>query len=214
MRSFTLALASAFLLAFTGSAAAQLPPAPTPIYTVEIQNTGASFPALVANGSGSVPFTVVLTLGNVVCAAPVTIPVTLTATVAGAPSFFTVLPEPAVLNFTIAQGPHGSGAAAPAGGGVGDSAVVARIAGDITSNASIQVTLQASAPAPAGAPGGCSGASPIGAATSAPVTVFANVTETPQPPPAEPTPEETPGPGVAALIVAAGAALVLRRKKG
>lgn len=210
-----LVLVLSLLVGLAAPAAAQepLPGAPTPIYTVTIQNAPAEFPALVANGTANAPFQVVLTLGNVVCGATVTIPVTLTATAAGAPAFFRVMPEPAILNFTVGQGPHGSGTGAAAAGGTGDSAAKATITGNITANASVSVTLVASAPAPASGPTGCQGAGAISAATSDPVVVFANMTATPAPPVVEPTPEDTPGFGLVALVAAAAIAVGLRRKQ-
>lgn len=214
MRTLTLTLLVA-VLALSPIASAQLPaPPPTPIYTIEIQNAAATFPELVANGSETAGFSVLLTLGNVVCAAQVTIPVTLTATAAGAPTFAAFTLEPSVLNMTIAQGPHGAPPAGEAGTGLGDAAVRATITGNITANASVQVTVTASAPPPPPAPEGCQGAGQISAATSAPVVIFANMTAPPPPPVVEPTPEDTPGFEVVALVAAAAVvALVARRRR-
>lgn len=211
MRSFTLALVATLLLAPLAHAQGPLPAQPTPVYTVVIQNAPAAFTGLeAANATSSAPFQVVLTLGNVVCAQQAVIPVTITTTATGAPPFFTVAPEPSVINFTIDAGPHGNPPVGTAGGGTGDSAAVARIAGNITVNASVQVTVQASAPPPTG----CQGAGNIAAATSDPVVIFANLTaETPPPPPPPPA-EDTPFVGVLALAAVAVAVALARRRKG
>lgn len=211
MRGLLIPLTLAVALAPLASA--QLPPAPTPVYRVEIANAAPAFGDLVANGSATAGFQVILTLGNVVCANQVTIPVTLASTISGAPPNMAVAIDPSVINFTIAQGPHGSGAGAPAGGGTGEAIARATITGNITANASAQVSIVASAPAPDGPPTGCQGAGPIGAATSEPVVIFANMTATPQPPPVEPTPEDTPGFGVVAALAAVAIALLARRRK-
>lgn len=213
MRSVILILLAA-ALALAPHASAQVPEAPTPIYTVAIMNAAGEFPALAANGTGEVGFDVVLTAGNMVCSADVVVPVTVTATAAGAPSNFALTLEPAVLNFTIATGPHGSGTVGGPGGGTQPAIVRASIAGNITANASVQVTLVANAPAPAGPPQGCQGAGPaIGSATSAPVVVFANLTATPQPPPPPSPEEDTPALGLVAVAAVAVGVALLRRKR-
>lgn len=212
MRSLPLTLLVAALASAT-LASAQVPAPPTPIYMVEIQNAPATFPALAANASAEASFSVLLTLGNVVCAQQVTIPVTVTATASGAPSFFSVAVDPPILNVTIAQGPHGSPPVGDAGTGVVDAVARATITGNITANASVQVTLTAAAPAPPGPPDGCQGAGQISAATSAPVVVFANMTAPPAPPTPTPTPEDTPGFGAAVAVAAVALVAYGRRRR-
>jgi hypothetical protein len=215
MRSLTLVLLSLALL-FTPLAAAQAPiPAPAPFYTVEILNAPAAFTGLdTTNATSTAPFQVVLTIGNVVCAAAVAIPVTITATAAGAPAFFSATVEPAVINITIAEGPHGSPPAGAPGGGTGDAMTRATIAGNITTNASVQLTLVATAPAPPAPPTGCQGAGSISAASSAPVVVFANMTAQALPPAPPALEEDTPGIGTLVVVVAAiGVALASRKRR-
>ena len=206
MRSLPLIFAG-FLLA-ASLAAAQVPNQPTPVYTVTIENAPATFTGLdQPNATSSAAFQVVLRLANVVCAQPVSIPVTITTSAASPPGYFSVAPQPDVINFTIAQGPHLE-ATSPAGG-TGDSAAVATITGNITSDASVAVTVQASAPSPAG----CQGAGAVGTATSEPVTIYANMTAPPPPPEPTPEDEDTPFVGVVALAaVLVGAALARRRR--
>ena len=213
MRS--LSLLAVALLALAPLAAAQAPPvgAPTPTYTVVIQNAPAEFPALAANGTVEAPFDVVVALSNVVCTAAVQIPITITATAAGAPSTFVVVPEPAVINMTISEGPHGSPPVGTPGGGTASGVVKASIVGNITANASISVTLTATAAAPPGAPNGCQGAGSVGEATSAPVTLFANLTAPPPPPEPTPVVEETPGFSLLLAAAAVGVALFVRRRR-
>lgn len=213
MRSLTLLLISLALL-LTPLATAQLPAPPVPVYTVEVLNAPAAFTGLAtANATAQVPFSVQLVLANVVCAAQVTIPVTLTATAAGAPAYFSVRPDPEVINITISQGPHASEPVGSPGGGSGDSALKAVITGNITTNASVQVTLVATAPAPPSGPAGCQGAGAISGASSAPVVVFANMTAPPAPPEPTPPPAESPGAGVIGALIALSVAGVWSRKK-
>ena len=214
MRSATLTLfAAVSLLALTPLAAAQVPvPGATPQYTLLLQDVPGAFPELASNGTVQVPFTVVLTLSNVVCAAAVQVPITLTTTVSGAPTGFTALPEPSVINITISEGPHGAPPAGSPGGGRGDGAVKATIAGN-TTNASIAVTLVATAPAPPSGANGCQGAGPISAATSEPATVFANTTAPPPPPEPTPVDEDTPGFTLLVALAAVGLAALTRRKR-
>lgn len=215
MRSFALSIVAVALLASAPFVAAQAPPLPgaTPTYTVVLQNTPAEFPALAANGSVQVPFQVVVELANVICAAAVQIPVTVTATAAGAPSNLVIAPEPSVINITISQGPHGAPPVGSPGGGTGDGVVKASVTGNITANASVAVTLSAVAAAPPSGPTGCSGAGTVSDATSEPVTVFANLTETPRPPEPEPVEEDTPGFTLVAAVGAVGIALLSRRRR-
>lgn len=214
MRSTTLGmLAITVALALVPTALAQVPPPPpTPVYTVAIQNAPAEFTGISSFANATAPVQVVLTIANVVCANPVTIPVTLTATATNAPAFFTVIPEPSVINVTIGQGPHGSPPVSEPGGGAGDSTLRATI-GNITANASVAVTLTANAPAPPGAPDGCQGAGTIAAAASEPVTIFANMTAPPPPPEPTPVEEDTPGFGLVAAIGAVGAAAYAARRR-
>lgn len=212
MRSTTLATLAIALLALAPIAAAQLPSA-TPSYTLVLQDVPGAFPELTANGSVTVPFEVVLTLTNVVCGNAVQVPVTLTTTVAGAPSGFTAVADPGVINITISQGPHGSGTAGPPGGGSGDGVVRASLVGNITTNASVAVTLVANAPAPPSGPMGCQGSGAISAATSEPATVFANMTAPPPPPAPTPVDEDTPGFTLALALGAIGIALLTRRNR-
>lgn len=216
MRSLAFSIvAVAALVAFAPLAAAQAPPvpAPTPTYTVVLQNTPAEFPALSANATVEAPYQVVVTLSNVVCAAAVQIPVTITATPTGAPANFMVVPDPSVINITISEGPHAAPPVGTPGGGTGDGVLKASITGNITANASVSVTVTAVATAPPSGPTGCAGAGTVSDAKSEPVTIFANLTETPRPPEPTPVEEDTPGFTLALAVAAVGVALLSRRKR-
>ncbi|HET6403957.1 MAG TPA: hypothetical protein VFH78_04870 [Candidatus Thermoplasmatota archaeon] len=209
MRTLPLALVIALLVAPVGMAQGPLPSA-TPTYTVSIQNAPAAFTGLdTPNATSTATFQVVLSLTNVLCTEAAVVPVTIAATASGAPGYFSVRPEPAVINFTISQGPHGSPPVGSPGGGTGDGGVVATIEGNITANASVQVTVTATAPAPSG----CQGAGGISEATSEPVVIFANMTAPPPPPVEEPTPEDTPFVGVLAVAAIAALVALARRRK-
>lgn len=207
----SLLLLAAFLVAPLAAAQA---PVPTPSYSLAFDAPPAEFPAIPVNGSGSVSVRVVLSISGVVCAEPVTIPVTITVTAPGAPAGATFVAEPAVANVTIGQGPQGLGGAP--GGGAADVVVRASVAA-IPANVSIPVEIGATAPAPPGPPTGCQGAGQLGSATAAPVTVFANLTAPPPPPVEELPPEDKsllPGPGaLMGVLAAVGAAVALRRPK-
>lgn len=210
MRSFTpLALLVILLLAPVG--VGQVPPAPgapTPVFTLTLSGQPAEFTGLAgANATATAPVHLGLLLTNVVCTAAVDIPVTITATPAGPPGYFSVAAEPSVINVTIEQGPHVAGVSDATG--AGDAGVKATISGNITTNASVAVEVTASAAAPSE----CSGAGAVPSPTSAPVTIFANMTAPPPPPVEEPTPEDTPFVGMIALVgIAVTVALVRRRK--
>lgn len=215
MRSLVLlSLAAALALAPVASAQVPVPGGPAPVYTVEITNAPTDLAGLAANTSAQAPFSIVLTLGNVVCTAAVNIPVTLTATAQGAPSNVAFTVEPAVVNFTVDAGPHGSAPAGSPAGGTADAMLVGAVTGNITANATVQITLSAVAPAPPGPPEGCQGASGnIPQATSAPVLVNATLAATPQPPVVEPPSEDTPFVGLVAVLGVAAAVALARRRK-
>lgn len=205
MRLLATALLSALLLAPV--AAAQVPNT-APTYTLEITSAPAELAGIASNTTATGTVSISLTLSGVLCTEATTIPVTVTATPRTPPPFFALAVEPSVIEVTIGQGPHGVGPAGPAGGN-GDAVLTATV-GEITSNASVAIDVVATAPAPSG----CQGTGAIPAATSAPATVFANMTAPPPPPP--PTPEEdTPGPAALLVVaVAVGVALVRRRRLG
>lgn len=202
---FALALLALVLVAPV--AAAQLPSA-APTYTLTITGLAGEFSGLASNATANAPFSVEMVLAGVVCAQAVEVPVTFGFTTNG-PDFATFTVEPAVVNITISQGPHGVGPT-PAGGGRGDASVVATI-GEILANASAQVEVTATAPAPAG----CTGTGALSGAASAPAVIFANMTAPPAPVVEQP-PEEKgflPGPGALMGVLAASiAAAMLRRR--
>lgn len=183
--------------------------AQAPSMTVTITGAPAEFPALASNSTALAAFKVEVTLSNVICPQATTIPVTITATPKTTAAFFTAAPEPATVEIPVTAGPHGSPPAGSPATGSADAAVKATTT-VITANASIPVEIVATAAAPAG----CQGAGGVSGATSAPVTVFANLTAPPPPPVEEPPAEENglPGPGVLMGTIAAFVAAALRRR--
>lgn len=212
MRSYTPIVLFVVFLLVAPYATAQGPgvPAPTPVYTLVLSGAPAEFTGLTgANATANAPVRVELRLGNVVCAEPATIPVTVTATPANPPGYFSLIVEPSVVNVTITQGPHGNEPVGSAAAGAGDVVVRAIIRGNITTNASVAVTIAASAPAPSQ----CQGAGEVPSAASDPLTVFANMTA-PPPPPVETAPtEDTPFVGLLAVAGVAVAVALGRRRK-
>lgn len=214
MRSLILlSLVAALALAPLASAQGPLPAGPAPVYTVTITGAPTELTGLAANTSAQAPFSIVLELGNVVCSTAVTIPVALTAAATGAPPNVAFTVEPAVVNFTIDAGPHGSPPAGTPGGGTADALLIGTVTGNITANATVAITLTAVAAAPPGPPEGCQGAGSIPQAQSAPAQVNATLAETPQPPVVEPPAEDTPFVGLVAILGVAAAVAVARRRK-
>lgn len=212
MRSYS-PIALLVVLLVAPLAAAQVPgvpTAPTPVHTLVLSGAPAEFTGLTgANATANAPVHFELRLGNVVCAEAATIPVTITATPASPPGYFSLVVEPSVVNVTIEQGPHGNEPVGTAAAGAGDAVVRAIITGNITSNASVAVTVAASAPAPSE----CQGAGGIPSATSEPLTIFANMTAPPPPPVEEPPAEDTPFVGLLAVVGVAVAVALGRRRK-
>lgn len=178
--------------------------------TVTIQDPPAAFPELQSNATASVSLNIGVMLSGVVCQAS-SIPITVTATAAGAPEFFTVALDPAEpVSIAVPAGPYPGPVGAAPGPSFSGSTTVSLVATttEIAENASIPVSVSATA----GFPAECS---PSGSdATSETVTVMANMTAPPPPPAEEPVPEEKgflPGPGAFMGTVAALIAVALRR---
>lgn len=213
MRSSTTPIVLFVALLLLPAGVAQVPPlpgGPAPVYTIVLSGAPAEFAGLAgANATADAPVHFELTLGNVVCTEATNIPVTLTATPTGAPAYFSVAVEPAIVNVTIEQGPHGNPPVGEPGRGAGDFVVKGIVTGNITSNASVAVSVAATAPAPAG----CQGAGGFSGATSEPLTIYANMTAPPPPPAEEPPEEDTPFVGLLAVAAVVASVALARRRK-
>ena len=189
----------ALALALLPAAEAQ---APTPSMSVTITGLSAEFSGLATNATVEAPFKVDVSVVNVVCPTPSSIPVTIAVEAGGAPAFFTATVDPASGAVAVGAGPHPQ----PVTGSV-DAKVIAAVK-EITANASVPVTVTATA----GAPTGCQGAGSVSGA-SATATIFANMTAPPPPPAPTPEPAESPGPGAVLGILAAAVAASFRRRR-